>query len=409
MSLDIFVPVAGESVVEADIVEWKKSDGDYVEMDEAIVELETDKASMDLTAESAGILTILVKEGTVKVGDKLGFITESKEKPAAAKPAQAAPVVEKVAVAPAVKAAAEKQIVQATYAKGVPSPSAAKLMAENQISAETVKGTGKNGRITKEDVKQSAGAKAAPGAEAPKKAAPAPKGSRTERRERMSRLRKTVAQRLVNAQHTAALLTTFNEVDMTEVMAIRKKYKEVFREKYQVGLGFTSFFTKAVCSAIEEYPIMNAAIDGDEIVYRDFVDIGIAVSTPKGLVVPVIRNAEGLTFQGIEATVLDYGRRGRDGKLTMEDMEGGTFTITNGGVFGSMLSTPIVNFPQSAILGLHNIVERPVAVGGEMVIRPIMYLAITYDHRLIDGADAVRFLVGIKQRIEDPTRLLIGL
>lgn len=414
--VDIIVPAAGESVTEADLVEWKIEDGAFVEMDTPLLELETDKASMDLTAEASGTVTISVEDGvTVKVGDVLGTIDTS----AVANVSSSEPEkTELEAEAGGLKQVQNEGLMgkeSSSYAEGTPSPAAAKVLAEKGVSAAEVSGTGKDGRITKGDALKADG----PVASGPRKdmaqndglesEAPKISGAREIRRERMSRLRKTVAKHLVEAQHTQALLTTFNEVDMQGIMDLRKKYKEKFKETYGVNLGFMSFFTKAVTQALKEFPVMNAQIDGDEILFHDFADIGIAVSSPKGLVVPVIRNAEGMSFQEIEQTILDYAFKARDGKLTLEDMEGGTFTITNGGTFGSMMSTPIVNFPQSAILGMHNIVKRPVVVGEEIVVKPMMYLAVSYDHRIIDGADAVRFLVRIKEQLEDPARLMIGL
>ena len=415
MAKDIIVPAAGESVTEADIVEWKKESGDYVEMDEALVELETDKASMDLTAEAAGVLTISIEDGTVNVGDVLGSIDTDAAKPAGSSDEssseEAVASTEGPAAAPAASAAPAAAQTTSSYATGHPSPAAAKQMAEKGIDASQVQGSGRDGRITKEDVANASPAKPAAAAKevAPSVEAPRVAGSREVRREKMSRLRKTVAQRLVNAQHTQALLTTFNEVDMTAIMEIRKKYKDQFKEKNGVNLGFMSFFTKAATEALRIHPIMNASVDEGEIVYHDYADIGIAVASKKGLVVPVIRNAESMSFKEIEQSILNYALKAREGNIGLDDMEGGTFTITNGGTFGSMLSTPIVNFPQSAILGMHNIVQRPMAVDGEVKIRPIMYLAVSYDHRIIDGSDAVRFLVEIKNRLEDPTRLLIDI
>ena len=409
MKIDIIVPAAGESVTEADIASWSKENGDYVEMDDVLLELETDKASMELNAEGNGVLTIVKEEGeTVNVGEVIGYITPSDD----------APKKESAAAAPTADSKPESQPAQPAvdnnhYAKGHPSPAAANILAAANIDANQVVGSGKDGRITKADAEA---AKATVPATPAKKdqAAPAAEpiaitGERSERREKMSRLRRTVAQRLVNAQHTQALLTTFNEVDLTEVMNIRKKYKENFKEKYNVNLGFMSFFTKATCEALQEFPIMNASVDGDHIVYHDYCDIGIAVASPKGLVVPVIRSADQLSFKQIESSIVGYAKKARDGGITLDDMDGGTFTITNGGTFGSMLSTPIVNFPQSAILGMHNIVKRAMVIGDEVKVRPMMYLAVSYDHRIIDGSDAVRFLVAIKDRLEDPSRLLIGL
>ena len=411
MKVDIIVPAAGESVTEADIASWSKSDGDFVEMDDVLLELETDKASMELNAEATGTLTIVIEEGeTVNVGDVIGYITPGEG--SAPKPANSA---EEPTPAATEAPAAVQSSTSNHYAKGHPSPAAANVLASANISADQVQGSGKDGRITKSDAeaaKATIPAAAKPSAEkksAPSISIPVATGERTERKEKMSRLRRTVAQRLVNAQHTQALLTTFNEVDLTEVMNIRKKYKENFKEKYSVNLGFMSFFTKAVCEALQEFPIMNASVEGDHIVYHDYCDIGIAVASPKGLVVPVVRSADQLSFKQIEESIVGYAKKARAGGITLDDMDGGTFTITNGGTFGSMLSTPIVNFPQSAILGMHNIVKRPMAIGDEIKVRLMMYLAVSYDHRIIDGSDAVRFLVAIKDRLEDPSRLLIGL
>ena len=407
MKKDIIIPAAGESVTEADIVSWYKQAGDYVEMDEPLLELETDKASMDLTAEIAGILEISIEEGTVKVGDVVGTVTESNEKPAQTPTEQPQTNSEQTHTA-------EAQTSSSThYASGHPSPAAEKLMKEKNLNQAEITATGKDGRITKQDVENT---KPTPSKQPPKKetkalnSQPSPNPQdRVTRRENLSRLRKTLMKRLIEAQQTTASLTTFNEIDMSAVMDIRKKYKDSFKEKHNVGLGFMSFFTKAVTIALKNWPLINATIEGEEVVFHDYCDIGVAVSTPKGLVVPVVKNAESLTFAGIESAIRNYALKGRDGKLTMDDMTGGTFTITNGGTFGSMLSTPILNRPQSAILGMHNIVQRPTAVNGEVKIRPIMYVALTYDHRLIDGAEAVQFLVNLKQLLEDPTRLLIDI
>ncbi len=371
-------------------------------MDEPLLELETDKASMDLTAEIAGILEISIADGTVKVGDIVGSITQSNKKPASTPATQ-----------PQAPQATEQPSSAPHYASGPPSPAAEKLMQEKQLNQTDIKATGKNGRITKQDVENTNPTPAAPTPTKQALAIPThpvtdPK-QRTTRREKLSRLRKTLIKRLVDAQQTTASLTTFNEIDMSAVMDIRKKYKDSFKEKHNVGLGFMSFFTKAVTIALKNWPLVNAMISGEEIVLHDYCDIGVAVSTPKGLVVPVVKNAESLTFAGIESAIRNFALKGRDGKLTMDDMTGGTFTITNGGTFGSMLSTPILNRPQSAILGMHNIVKRPTAVNGEVKIRPIMYVALTYDHRIIDGAEAVQFLVNLKQLLEDPTRLLIDI
>jgi 2-oxoglutarate dehydrogenase E2 component (dihydrolipoamide succinyltransferase) len=402
MSLVIKVPPVGESISEVTLSQWIKKDGDYVEMDEVIAELESDKATFELTAEKAGTLKTIASEGdTLPIGAPVCSIEEGGQ-PAAAKE-EAAPKAETKEAAPKTEDAKAS-----TYASGAPSPSAAKILAEKGVDAASVKGTGVGGRLTKEDaLNADASKKAAAPAAAPVVAASVP-GSRSERREKMSSLRKTVAKRLVSVKNETAMLTTFNEVDMQPIMDIRAKYKDKFKEKHGVGLGFMSFFTKAVCEALKEYPSVNARIEGEEIVFNDFADISIAVSAPKGLVVPVIRNAEAMSLAQIEASVMALAVKARDSKLTLEEMTGGTFTITNGGVFGSMMSTPIINAPQSAILGMHNIVERPVAVNGQVVIRPIMYVALSYDHRIIDGRESVGFLVKVKQLLEDPTRLLLG-
>ncbi len=401
MALEIKIPPVGESISEVTLSRWIKSDGDYVEMDEIIAELESDKATFELTAEQAGVLKIVIPEGeTISIGTTVCSIDTT------AKPISKAAKTSTVDVEEVVTPTSSKE----NYANGHPSPAAAKILAEKNIDASQVKGTGKDGRITKED------------AESAKVSAPTPKatstplasipaaipGARNVRKEKMSSLRKTVAKRLVTVKNETAMLTTFNEVDMQPIMDIRAKYKDKFKEKYGVGLGFMSFFTKAVCEALKEFPAVNAQINGEEILYSDFADISIAVSAPKGLVVPVIRNAESLSLAGIEKAVADLALKARDNKLTIEEMTGGTFTITNGGVFGSMMSTPIINAPQSAILGMHNIVERPVAINGQVVIRPMMYVALSYDHRIIDGRESVGFLVKVKQYLEDPQRLLLG-
>jgi 2-oxoglutarate dehydrogenase E2 component (dihydrolipoamide succinyltransferase) len=406
MSLVIKVPPVGESISEVTLSQWIKKDGDYVEMDEIIAELESDKATFELTAEKAGTLKTIAKEGdTLEIGAPVCSIEEGGS-PAAVKPAaESAPKAE--VQSPAVKAENEKA---STYASGAPSPSAAKILAEKGIDPASVAGSGVGGRLTKEDALNASASAKSESAPA-KPASPAPKaaaGSRDERREKMSSLRKTVARRLVAVKNETAMLTTFNEVDMQPIMDLRAKYKDKFKEKHGVGLGFMSFFTKAVCEALKDFPSVNARIEGEEIVYNNFADISIAVSAPKGLVVPVIRNAESKSLAEIEAAVVELAVKARDSKLTIDEMTGGTFTITNGGVFGSMMSTPIINAPQSAILGMHNIVERPVALNGQVVIRPIMYVALSYDHRIIDGRESVGFLVRVKQLLEDPARLLLG-
>ena len=408
MSLEIKVPPVGESITEVTLSSWLKKDGDTVQMDEAIAELESDKATFELTAEKAGVLKTIAKEGDVlPIGAVVCSIEEGGAAPAAApKAAEAATVAE---AKPAAKAAASSK--DTTYASGTPSPAAAKILAEKGVDPASVNGNGVAGRITKEDAlsAQPAAAKPAP---APAATAPAAAtyvaGERSEKREKMSSLRKTVARRLVAVKNETAMLTTFNEVDMSPIMELRGKYKDKFKEKHGVGLGFMSFFTKAVTEALKDWPSIGARIEGEEVVYSNFADISIAVSAPKGLVVPVIRNADSMSLAEIEKAIVVLAGKARDNKLTLEEMTGGTFTITNGGVFGSMLSTPILNSPQSAILGMHNIIERPVAVAGQVVIRPMMYLALSYDHRIVDGRESVSFLVRVKQLLEDPARLLLG-
>jgi 2-oxoglutarate dehydrogenase E2 component (dihydrolipoamide succinyltransferase) len=397
--VEVTVPTVGESITEVTISSWIKKDGDQVNMDEIICELESDKATFELPSPKAGILKIIATEGsTVAIGGKIASLTIGGSAPAAATPA-ATPAATDASPA-----------ASGNYASGHPSPAAAKVLAEKGISPDAVSGTGVGGRITKEDA-MSANKTAAPAAPASAPvAAAAPSvatGARNSRREKMSSLRKTIAKRLVAVKNETAMLTTFNEVDMKPIMDLRKQYKDKFKDIHGVGLGFMSFFTKACAIALQEFPVVNSFIDGEEIVYNDFSDIAIAVSAPKGLVVPVIRSAEKLSFAEIEAEVVRLALKARGNKLTLEEMTGGTFTITNGGIFGSMLSTPIINAPQSAILGMHNIVERPVAINGSVEIRPIMYLALSYDHRTIDGKDSVSFLVRVKQLLEDPMRMLL--
>jgi 2-oxoglutarate dehydrogenase E2 component (dihydrolipoamide succinyltransferase) len=408
-TVEMKIPAVGESITEVTVAKWLKPDGAQVSRDEVIAELESDKATFELPAEGSGTLRHAVKEGdTISIGATIAHIEGGSG--AAAAPAASAPAA--AASAPVATAQAATSGA-ATYATGVPSPAAGKILGEKGINAADVNGTGRDGRITKEDA-QNAQAKPAAPAPAAKPAAPAsaaptaPAGERGQRRERMSNLRKTVARRLVSVKNETAMLTTFNEVNMQPIMDLRSKFKDKFKEKNGVNLGFMSFFTKAVCVALQEWPAVNAYIDGDSIVYSDFCDISIAVSAPKGLVVPVIRNAEKLSFDGVEKEVVRLAGLARDNKLTIEQMTGGTFTITNGGIFGSMLSTPIINAPQSAILGMHNIIQRPIAENGQVVIRPMMYLALSYDHRIIDGRESVSFLVRVKELLEDPTRLLLG-
>jgi len=422
MALDIKIPPVGESISEVTLSRWIKKDGDYVEMDEAIAELESDKATFELTAEKAGILRTQATEGdTIAVGALVASIEEGSAS------ASLDSDVKEPVVIPVNQAALVAPSKNETYANGSPSPAAAKILAEKGITAGAVTGTGRDGRITKDDAMKSnqptiasslatLASTAATPIPVPAKAsvATAPIAAanplaRIQRRERLSNMRKTVGRRLVAVKNETAMLTTFNEVDMQPIMDLRSKYKDKFKEKYGVGLGFMSFFTKAVCEALKDFPAVNAMIDGDEIIYNEFADISIAVSAPKGLMVPVIRNAESMSFSQIEKAVVELAGKARDNKLSIEEMTGGNFSITNGGIFGSMLSTPILNPPQSAILGMHNIVERPVALNGQVVIRPIMYVALSYDHRIIDGRESVSFLVKVKQLLEDPSRLLLGL
>jgi 2-oxoglutarate dehydrogenase E2 component (dihydrolipoamide succinyltransferase) len=409
--LQVKVPTVGESITEVTLSRWIKKDGETVAMDDAIAELESDKATFELTAEKAGVLKTIAKEGdTLPIGAVVCTI-EGSGAVRAAQPTAAPAKTE--AVAPT------------TYASGIPSPAAAKILVEKGVEAKSVAGTGVAGRITKEDAllaeKVSENPQITKAAEASIKSdapatpkteikgpAPVTSGLRSDRREKMSSLRKTVAKRLVAVKNETAMLTTFNEVDMQPIMDIRAKYKDKFKEKHGVGLGFMSFFTKAVCEALKDWPAVGARIEGEEVVYSNFADISIAVSAPKGLVVPVIRNAESMSLAEIEKAVAALAVKARENKLSLEEMTGGTFTITNGGVFGSMMSTPILNSPQSAILGMHNIIERPVAINGQVVIRPMMYVALSYDHRIIDGRESVSFLVRVKQLLEDPARLLLG-
>lgn len=410
MIIEVKVPSPGESITEVEIESWLIASGDYVEMDDELAEINSDKATLTVNAEQSGVIELLAGDGdTVEVGQVIAKIDTS------AAGSKAADNGAATKEEPAQEAASTPAAGEKGYAAGHPSPSAEKLMKEKGVS--NVEGSGRGGRVTKADV-VAASSKSAP---APKKEAAPTKESRpipamptiagserAETRQKMSRLRKTIAARLVSAKNDTAMLTTFNEVDLHEVIAMRKKWKEKFKETHGVGLGFMSFFTKAVTMALMEFPKVNGQIDGEEIVTYNYADIGIAVSTPKGLVVPVIRDAHEMSLAQIEQSVLHYALKARENKITIEDMQGGTFSITNGGIFGSMLSTPILNPPQSAILGMHNIVQRPVAVNGEVVIRPIMYVALSYDHRIIDGKEAVSFLYRVKERLEDPERLLLG-
>jgi 2-oxoglutarate dehydrogenase E2 component (dihydrolipoamide succinyltransferase) len=406
--IEIKVPAVGESITEVTVSVWSKKEGDSVKMDEVLCELESDKATFELPAEAAGTLHIVASEGTVlPIGGVVATITVGSPLTPDGGIKADSNLAQNIAVQAPPSGAGG-----ATYATGHASPAAAKTLAEKGIDPATVQGSGVGGRITKEDAQSANKPVAIPTPVVPsttpqsKLHTPHSTG-RSQRREKMTSLRKTVARRLVAVKNETAMLTTFNEVDMKPIMDLRGKYKDKFKEKHGVGLGFMSFFTKAVCVALKEFPVVNASIDGEEIVFNDYCDVSIAVSAPKGLVVPVIRNAETLSLAGIESEVMRLALKARDNKLTIDEMTGGTFTITNGGVFGSMLSTPIINAPQSAILGMHNIVERAVVVDGQIVIRPIMYVALSYDHRIIDGKESVSFLVRVKQLLEDPTRLLL--
>jgi 2-oxoglutarate dehydrogenase E2 component (dihydrolipoamide succinyltransferase) len=399
MTKEIVVPALGESVTEATIAKWFKNLGDIVKADEPLVELETDKVSVEVPAPVSGKLSsISVQAGaTVKVASVLGAIEEGATAPAA-KPVAAAPTAKKAEPPP--------EPAPAPAPEAPLSPAVRKLVTENKIDPAGIPGTGKDGRVTKGDV---LGRMSAPAPIPPAAAAAAVSAQGQEERVKMSRLRLTIARRLKEAQDTAAMLTTFNEVDMTAVMALRNQYKEVFEKKHGMKLGFMSFFVKAVIQGLKDIPAVNAEIDGDDIVYKNYYHIGVAVGTDKGLVVPVVRDADRLSFAGIEKTIADYGKKARDGHLQIAEMQGGTFTISNGGVYGSLMSTPILNAPQSGILGMHKIQERPMAMNGQVVIRPMMYLALSYDHRIVDGKEAVTFLVRVKEGLEDPQRALLDL
>jgi 2-oxoglutarate dehydrogenase E2 component (dihydrolipoamide succinyltransferase) len=415
MKVEVKIPNVGESINEVSIASWVKQDGDYVEVDDVIGEIDSDKATFEINAEEAGVLKIIAAEGeTVKVGDKVAEIDTSAKKESGKSENEES---EKESAEEDKKEDKQEdsksESKDKTYADKHPSPAAAKILSEHNISADSVEGTGKDGRITEDDARKAAESKdkkVSKSEEEPakEKQESSDPSKRKSRKESMTTLRKTIARRLVQVKNETAMLTTFNEVDLSEIMAIRKKYKESFKEKHEVGLGFMSFFTKAVCEALQEFPAVNARIEGEEMVFNEYCDIGIAVSTPRGLVVPNIRNAESMSLAQIEKEILSLAKKARDGKITIEDMQGGTFSITNGGVFGSLLSTPILNAPQSAILGMHNIVERPMAVNGEVVIRPMMYVALSYDHRIVDGKESVSFLVRVKQLLEDPSRMLLG-
>jgi 2-oxoglutarate dehydrogenase E2 component (dihydrolipoamide succinyltransferase) len=394
MILEMKVPSPGESITEVEIATWLVADGDYVEKDQAIAEVDSDKATLELPAEASGIITLKAEEGdAVAVGEVVCLIDTSAAKPEGDAPTKA----EKKEEAPKKDESKPVQSESKTYATGTASPAAKKILAEKGIESSSVSGSGKDGRITKDDALNATPSMGTPTG-----------GSRGSSRSKMSMLRRKVAERLVEAKNTTAMLTTFNEVDMSPIFALREELKETFKNKHGVSLGFMSFFTLAVVRALKMYPAVNSMIDGQEMISYDFCDISIAVSGPKGLMVPVIRNAENLSFRGVENEVKRLAIRARDGQITVDEMTGGTFTISNGGVFGSMLSTPIINPPQSGILGMHNIVERPVAVNGKVEIRPIMYVALSYDHRIIDGKESVGFLVAIKEALENPTELLMN-
>ena len=420
MALEMKVPSPGESITEVEIAQWLVSDGDYVEKDQAIAEIDSDKATLELPAEASGIITLKAEEGdAVAVGEVVCLIDTDAEKPGGGDKEKSAKEVtdkEKEATsakeeelessksdnekAPAKKETPSKPSTPAqkqdTYATGSPSPAAKKILDEKGMDSKSVKGTGRDGRVTKEDAVNAKPSMGTPG-----------KGKRGESRTKMSMLRRKVAERLVEAKNQTAMLTTFNEVDMSAIYSLRKQYKEEFKDKHGVSLGFMSFFTLAVVRALELYPDVNSMIDGDYKITYDYKDISIAVSGPKGLMVPVMRNVENMSFRGVEAEVKRLALRARDGQITVDEMTGGTFTISNGGVFGSMLSTPIINPPQSGILGMHNIVDRPVAIDGHVEIRPIMFVALSYDHRIIDGKESVGFLVAVKEALENPEELLM--
>ncbi|SDR98155.1 2-oxoglutarate dehydrogenase complex dihydrolipoyllysine-residue succinyltransferase [Christiangramia echinicola] len=414
MALEMKVPSPGESITEVEIAQWLVEDGDYVEKDQAVAEVDSDKATLELPAEASGIITLKAEEGdVVAVGEVVCLIDTEAEKPGGGESSDDKPAEEEEkelqeetedkkdsdkadAKTETPSKSSTPSQKQDTYATGSPSPAAKKILDEKGIASKDVKGTGRDGRVTKEDAVEAKASMGTPGT-----------GTRGEEKKKMSMFRRKLAERLVSAKNDTAMLTTFNEVDMSPIFELRKKYKEEFKDKHGVSLGFMSFFTLAVIRALDEYPAVNSMIDGDYQVSYDYKDISIAVSGPKGLTVPVIRNAENLSFRGVEAEVKRLALRARDGKITVDEMTGGTFTITNGGVFGSMLSTPIINPPQSAILGMHNIVERPVAIDGHVEIRPIMYVALSYDHRIIDGKESVGFLVAIKEALENPEELLM--
>ena len=401
MALEIKVPTVGESISEVTLVKWLKKDGEWAERDEVIAELESEKATFEINAEQSGTVKQIAKEGdTLAIGDSVGSIDTGGLKPAIAE--VTTPKVEEPTAAPqtAPAASGNGKIAEPTPPDIKATPVAAAIIADKKVDSHQIVPSGSNGKIIKQDVLAILNN---PGRRVDKSLF-----SREERPEKMSSLRKTISRRLIEAKNSTAMLTTFNEVDMGPIMEIRKKFKDKFKEQHGVNLGFMSFFTKACCYALQDFPAVNAYLDGENIIYHDYCDVSIAVSAPKGLVVPVIRNAESLSMQGIEGAVVELATKAKNNKLTIEEMTGGTFTITNGGIFGSMMSTPIINIPQSAILGMHNIVERPMAVNGQVVIKPMMYVALSYDHRVIDGRESVGFLVRVKQLLESPALLLFG-
>lgn len=412
MAFEIKVPAVGESITEATIGEWQKQDGDFVERDDVLLALETDKASVEVVAETSGVLKTKAAEGdVVEIGAVIGEIDESasKGKAASSKPEKKEePKKEE-------KTEASSKAAPSAERKEDLSPAVRKLIAENNLNPNDISATGPKGNITKEDVlkhlESGPSKKSSDTKEASKAKSQSPKaaGSKETERVPMTTLRKRIAERLVQSQQTAAILTTFNEVDMSQVMNLRKRYKEDFQKKYDISLGFMGFFVKATLEALKEFPKVNAYIDGTDIVYHHYYNVGIAVGTEKGLIVPVLKNVEDMSIADIESGIKGYAQKARDGKITVDDLSGGTFTISNGGVYGSLMSTPIINPPQSAILGMHKIEERPIALNGEVVIRPMMYLALSYDHRIIDGSESVRFLVKIKEGLEDPARLVLGI
>lgn len=397
MSLEIKVPAVGESISEVTLVKWIKKEGEWADRDEVIAELESEKATFEINAEQAGVVKQVAKEGdTLAIGDVVGSIDTTAKAPEKKETTETVAENKKEVIEPA--AVPNENHAPPTEIKAT--PVAAAIIADKKVDSSKITASGSNGKIVKQDVLEALNN--------PGRTPGVAMFSRNDRPEKMSNLRKTISRRLVEAKNTTAMLTTFNEVDMSAIMEIRKKFKDKFKEQHGVNLGFMSFFTKACCYGLQKFPTVNAYIDGENIIYHDYCDVSIAVSAPKGLVVPVIRNAESLSMAGIEAAVVDVATKAKNNKLTIEEMTGGTFTITNGGIFGSMMSTPIINIPQSAILGMHNIVERPIAINGQVIIKPMMYVALSYDHRIIDGRESVGFLVMVKELLENPYLLLFG-